>query len=265
MADDRPDWLLGKFESGEALSKSYLELQRAYTQSRQENSVLRSRLAESDAEGTVSALVTPENDPDAEGLLVRGVDPNSEEDRAALQLLEDYTSASPIETMRDLAERDASVAQRVQRARQMMDAREAAATRRAALEGSTAGVAALMADPAQLAAAIGPQAIALLDQQYGENGWDRQAVVDAITANPLVLEPALRTGDPTEVARALANVHQVIEAGKPPPYDATAAKRAAQTLSGTSPRPVETQDDPWQRIVAAGNSGYEGLMRGRQR
>jgi hypothetical protein len=89
------------------------------------------------------------------------------------------------------------------------------------------------------------------------NNADR--VFGVVRDNPAAFAQSLSTGDPSSVARSLANTLQTVQTGD----QLHAMKLAAQSLSGTSGRPSAPSGDDavWERIRSAGADTYSDRMK----
>ena len=74
---------------------------------------------------------------------------------------------------------------------------------------------------------------------------DEPIMVDYLNRHPVDISPAIRTGDPSTVAKALFSVHTAAQLDR----SARQTKQAAQTLTGSNSS--TEPETAWDRIAAA--------------
>jgi DNA repair exonuclease SbcCD ATPase subunit len=101
------------------------------------------------------------------------------------------------------------------------------------------------------------QAEQLVTSQIPDFHNHREKIATEIAANPAWIERAAATGDPAELAGALANVYSAVATQDRLPDLMRTMKINAQSATGAGgrPAPVSDGEQRWQEIAAATNKG----------
>lgn len=228
--DERPEWLPSKFETPEALAKSYGELERQFTQTQQ-----RERAMEENFQTLSSQL---------EELQTQRQSPQVDPSDAQAQLYAMYET-DPLGTMALLAQNAAGLA--VQQQAQSQQAQ-------------------LAPQQQSNAALVAAYATNEMKSRYADFDQERDRIREEVENNPLFQNDEI-WANPQMAVGALEQAYTIVKgkdmlAGVTPVFDTTAAKRAAQTATGGNPRPDVPDEaaEAWERVRKANNSSYQDMM-----
>ena len=222
--EERPEWLPSNFKSPEDLAKSYLEAQRKITELGNHSKNLEENYA--DLAAQVEQLTAQQRQPDPAN---------------AHQVWQDMYDNDPITTQWTLAQQAAAQAVE-QYQKQFQNDPRLSATYDLARNQATANLRARYEDFAEYSTQVGE-----VIQQLN--------LSDEVLANPAVLEStmenAYKIARYDDLTTKLADREKSIA-------ESAAAKRAAQTVTGSQGRPMspDAVKAEWDAIKAAGDKPY---------